>query len=265
MNISKVVVVIGLLTGLLLITSVSAKSGWQFTEQTCITSDGLLLHAWLGVSSGSNKPSPGKHPLFLLLPMMGKSHDSYKSFINELSYFLQSDTLYQKQPLPYLLSFDLRGHGKSTSLNNNTISYRSMSHEDFAKMPQDVAEMTRQVIADTSLHIDTNNIVAIGASIGANTAIMLTRLLPGITKVVMLSPGIDYRGLRPAQALKAFTGRSLIFVSKRDTYSASSSQKLSAVNRRCQLNVFDGKNHGTNIINNNSEAMNKLLRWLFMK
>ena len=261
----KIVSVIGLLTGLLFFSSASAKISWEFIEQTCITSDGLLLHAWLGIPQGKDNISQGKHPLYLLLPMMGKKHDSYEPFINALSDFIQSDSLNKQQPLPYLLSFDLRGHGKSTSLNNNSISYHSMSKEDFAKMPQDVAEMTKQITADTSLHIDTNNIAVIGASIGANTAIMLTKLLPGITKVVMLSPGIDYRGLRPVNALKSFSGKSLIFVSKLDTYSASSSQKLAAANRRCQLNVFEGKEHGTNIINNNSEAMQKLLTWLFIK
>jgi len=39
-------------------------------------------------------------------------------------------------------------------------------------------------------------------------------------------------------------------------YSAASSRKLTALNKeRCTLHIFEGSDHGTDIIDNNSEAM----------
>ena len=84
-----------------------------------------------------------------------------------------------------------------------------------------------------------------------------------MSKVALLSPGEDYRGLKPAEALKKFKGRILIFACEDDKYSAASSRKLAAMNEEhCTLHIFRGPDHGTDIINHNPEAMRVLVDWL---
>ncbi|MCK4372729.1 MAG: hypothetical protein KAW61_06255, partial [candidate division Zixibacteria bacterium] len=111
---------------------------------------------------------------------------------------------------------------------------------------------------------DESGFFVIGASIGANTARMVSELLPSVSKVALLSPGEDYRGLQPAEALKKFKGDILIFACEDDKYSAASSRKLAAMNEEhCTLHIFEGSDHGTDIINNRRlEAMRILVDWL---
>ena len=79
----------------------------------------------------------------------------------------------------------------------------------------------------------------------------------------MLSPGENYRNLIPGESVEKYWSDILIFTAKEDTYSASSSQKLASFNESsCTLQIFDGADHGTDIINNNPEAMKALVDWL---
>ena len=46
-----------------------------------------------------------------------------------------------------------------------------------------------------------------GASIGANLALLDAADDPGVMSVALLSPGIDYRGLRTEAAMKKYAGQ----------------------------------------------------------
>ncbi|NOY89101.1 MAG: hypothetical protein GXO93_06905 [FCB group bacterium] len=228
-------------------------------EITIKTADNLKLYAWL-------TPSPDKHaPLYVLLPMMGRTHTSYNDFIKALYDKLTPSDTGKKamHKIPNILTFDLRGHGKSTTLGKATIGFRSMSPEDFQKYPQDIQEMITHILNDTTYDIDKNNIVVIGASIGANTAIMVPALVKNVKQVVMLSPGENYRSLEPANYLKKYQGKVLICASEEDGYASESSKKLAKLNNNCTLKIYPGSNHGTNIINNHPQTMTYLLDWLF--
>jgi len=226
---------------------------------TIKTSDNLNLYAWL-------TPSPDKHaPLYVLLPMMGRTHTSYNNFIKALYNKLTPSDTGKKiiHLIPNILTFDLRGHGKSTTLGNSTIGFRSMSPKDFQKYPHDVQEMITYILNDTTYNMDNNNIVIIGASIGANTAIMVPPLVKNVKKVVMLSPGENYRSLEPAGYLKNYQGKVLICASEEDGYASESSKALAKLNKNCTLKIYPGSNHGTNIIDNIPDAMEYLLNWLW--
>lgn len=234
------------------------QGGRKFEEQQFTTSDGLTLSAWF-----ASPESDKKAPLVLLLHMLSKTHDSYAPFLDALHKYIQADSTNKNKTLPYILNFDLRGHGKSTTIGDSTFHYRDMSKADFKKIPNDVSRMVLHILADSSLNVDSDNIMIIGASIGANSAVMLTELLPGVSKVIMLSPGENYRGLKPSSAVKSFKGIMLIYTGTEDEYSAISSQKLVDLNKKnCTLRTFKGKDHGTHIINNDPKAMQQLLEWL---
>lgn len=247
-----------LLIGILIINAAQATSPKAVIAQetTITTGDGLELHAWFHPN-----PQDEKAPLILLLPMRSMTHESYQLFIDSLTWRLTSNN---SHPLPYLLSFDLRGHGASTSAGEKKLSYSSMSEEEYARIPGDVRDLATKFISDKSYNIDTTNVIVIGASIGANTAIQLTQLLPAAKTIVALSPGENYLSLKPQEAAAKFTGRMLIMAGQEDKYSASSSVQLVALNsKRIELEMFASGDHGTSIINNDPAAMTKLLDWLY--
>ena len=168
--------------------------------------------------------------------------------------------------MPTVLSFDLRGHGKSIHTTNRTLDANSMGDEQFLKMPRDIQQAVRAELNDKSLGVDTNNIIVIGASIGANTAAMLTELFPNVKRVALLSPGKSYKGLEPGRAVEKFKGRILIMSSKGDVYATTSSEYLAGLNKEhCALQWFAGENHGTEIIRENKAAMHDLIEWVMKK
>ena len=78
-----------------------------------------------------------------------------------------------------------------------------------------------------------NRIGIAGASIGANLAILFAAGDPTVRSLVLLSPGIDYRGLRPEAAMKKYGDRpALLVASQEDNYSTNSARQLAQVGRR---------------------------------
>ncbi|MFH1699499.1 MAG: alpha/beta fold hydrolase [Candidatus Zixiibacteriota bacterium] len=216
-------------------------------------SDGLMLHAWLTEASIDTTKKNFKPGLALLLPMMSKTYQSYDPFtakLNEMGYAT--------------LAFDLRGHGQSTQIGNKKISFSSMDNSEFVKMPSDIKEF----FADfKSKHPDSYNydeVIVIGASIGANTAGILLNE-NWVTRSVLLSPGKDYRGLIPGDVLHQEKMIKPIYIaaSADDKYSTESSQWLfDNYNGLKVFKKYPGQNHGTNILHYVPDADKELLEWL---
>lgn len=229
------------------------------THITVRTSDGLELHAWMEPS-----PAEGEAPLVVMLPMMGKTFRSWTTFIDSTrAYFQTHDTGTGLGPFPHFLRLDLRGHGESIVMNDeDTVSFSSMGEADFAKMPSDIAAMVTKVRKDYGDRI--SQVYIVGASIGANAAMMSTMILPDIDKVALLSPGVDYRGLKPMNAFRKFDGGVLMMVSRGDVNSYESCQTLAtSKDKGWILKAYPGDLHGTALINADGRAMTFLLNWLF--
>jgi len=220
--------------------------------------DSLKLHTWISRPM-VNDPAP----LLVLLPMRAQDHRSYDDFRAAI---MKRAVGFGKDKIawPYVVAFDLRGHGRSKERGDKEVHFRDMPDEEYVKIPLDVGKTVAAILADSSYLIDHDRVMVVGASIGANSAIMLTEYLPGISKVAMLSPGLKYRGLEPEAAFAAFEGDITIYASVDDRYSFSSAKHLATINEeRCTLEEFYGSEHGTDIINTYPEAMQKLINWLF--
>lgn len=225
-----------------------------------IKSDSLRLYGDLHVP-----PILGNRPLLIALHMNRSNSQSYHDFISFVDDNFCGGNPAKVLYCPYIVAFDLRGHGRSTTKGQNTTTYKNRDENEYKKIPSDIAYAVNEMLSDTSLNIDTNRIYVIGASVGANVAIMLTEHLPIVSKVVMLSPGEKYIGLEPARALKQFDGEVLIFAGKEDNYSYHSSQNFAKIDTtRIELEVLETGNHGTNIINNDSTAMKRMVNWLLL-
>jgi len=227
-------------------------------EITAATSDDLTMHGWFTPS-----PDAGA-PLVVMLPMMGRAHDSYAPLVHGLYVAASKASIAgQKTSIPNILTVDLRGHGESVISGKDTLSFQTMPDAQFKKYPDDVKTLIDRLLADKSLRINRQGIILVGASIGANTAIMTAPLLKGVTKVAMLSPGLDYHSLKPAEAMKEFTGKVFVGACENDSYAAESSTSLTEMApEHTVIHIYLGHDHGTNIILNNKKAMSQLADWL---
>lgn len=128
--------------------------------------------------------------------MLGHNRNDWNGFASTLS---------NKTNDYAVLSIDLRGHGESTtSQNGNTIlSFQSFTPDDFNKMIMDVKAAKQFLV--TQKNINPNNVAIVGASIGANVALNYAAASdPSIKVVVLLSPGLDYKGVTTSDAIKQY-------------------------------------------------------------
>jgi len=196
----------------------------------------------------------------ILLHMLGRNRNDWNDFASTLS---------NKNNDYAVLSIDLRGHGESTSQNGNTIiSFQSFTPNDFNKMVMDV-KAARQFLV-TQKNVNPNNIAIVGASIGANVALNYAASDPSIKAVVLLSPGLDYKGVTTSDAIKQYKGPIYIATAAKDPIAGNDPQTLCNEIINCannnRLHIYqDSNSHGTDMFSDSSlqPPLDKLIiSWL---
>lgn len=153
------------------------------------------------------------------------------------------------------LAIDLRGHGASGPLPEGT------SFDNLTGMVADV-KAARAFLA-TRHEVSPNRIGIAGASIGANLAILYAAGDPTVRSLALLSPGLDYRGLRPEAALRKYGDRpALLVASREDSYATNSARQLakSGPGER-DLRILDGAGHGTAMLGRQADLTASLVDW----
>jgi dienelactone hydrolase len=186
-------------------------------------------------------------PAAILLHMLGKDRSSWDMFPETLA---QSGFV--------VLAIDLRGHGESVLQNGKPISYQSFTSDDLNKMSLDV-KAAKQFLTESGSSnstvkngpkVDPNRITLVGASIGANVAVNYAASDSTVSGVVLLSPGLDYRGVRTSEAIKLVKSPVLIITAKGDSIAGDGPQQLCA-EIRCgdeNFKVYQGSTkHGTEL------------------
>lgn len=92
------------------------------------------------------------------------------------------------------LAIDLRGHGESIHAKDHPpLDARTFSDEENLSSMEDVRGAYEWI---RRRGIDREQIVLIGASIGANLALRFLTEYPTVTGAALLSPGLNYHGVR---------------------------------------------------------------------
>ena len=183
-------------------------------------------------------PNKAGSPAIILLHMLRRTRTDWDS----VAKWLQKNSY-------TVITIDSRGHGQSTG------DWEKFTPSDFSKMTLDVAA-AKSVLENQGA--DVKRLAIIGASIGANTAYNYAVEDPDVKTVVLLSPGLEYRGVKLSATKlgKPF----LVVASKEDQYSAQSAQEL-AKNNNANLITYENAGHGTNMFVKNDLAP-KMLDWL---
>jgi dienelactone hydrolase len=153
------------------------------------------------------------------------------------------------------LAIDLRGHGESSG------GLEGGEAPDYSTLVRDVAAARRYLVSRGD--VQQSHIGIVGASIGANLAVLQASLDPSIVSLALLSPSLDYRGLRIEAAMKKYGGRpALLVASDEDPYalrSAKDLQKAGAGTR--ELLVLNHAGHGTVMLSRDSDLARALVDW----
>ncbi|MBU0952999.1 MAG: lysophospholipase [Nanoarchaeota archaeon] len=229
-----------LLVALILVALVAGctQGGGTVSEQVQFqTLDGFEIH-------GTFYANPEK-PGLILLPMLGETQSSWNQFVPYLTNDFQ------------VLVIDLRGHGKSTKQNGQGKSWNLFLENDFKNMVFDVAA-AKQFLQQRGV----TSIGIMGASIGANVAL---NEVTNVDALVLLSPGLDYKGVKTLEAVKLYTKPLLIIASEDDPSSAAASRQLYNASplspEQKELVVMQAAGHGTAMLF--KETTNQvILSWL---
>ncbi|MAG39145.1 hypothetical protein CMO90_03595, partial [Candidatus Woesearchaeota archaeon] len=149
----------------------------------------------------------------------------------------------------HVISIDLRGHGFSD------LKWEQFSSNDFNKMIMDVEAASKFLKAK-----GVKDINIIGASIGANIALKYASKNEYVKNLVLLSPGMNYRGVSIVESIKNYKNPILIINSEQDNLDEVERIYELVVGEK-KLQLYSGSQHGTKMLS--SDGLNDLiLNWL---
>lgn len=161
----------------------------------------------------------------------------------------------------HVLAVDLRGHGTSAG---GPFGFKQMNEVEFRKTDQDVAASVSDLRQRPG--VDGSRIALVGASIGANAAVIRCTQDPNIKAVVALSPGRTYRGINAEAALPGCKAPMFFVVSENDTYAANSARVMAkAAGDLVELKVLKGQEHGTNMLKSSKDLAGLMKEFLDSK
>ena len=163
------------------------------------------------------------------------------------------------------LAIDLRGHGES---DGGPDGYKSFADSQHQKSILDLEAAANYLIKERQATSD--KIIFIGASIGANLSLQYISEHSEFKTAVLLSPGLNYRGIKTESLAKNLrAGQKVFFVSSRDDgENAEENQKLyqsvpAGVEK--EIKIYEAVGHGTTILENEQELKNLILEFLGVK
>ncbi len=223
-----------------------ARPAGQARPVSLTTSDGLRLHAvyWAGKDGGMG---------VVLVHMASRSSEDWRRLAERLA-----------NNGVHAIAVDLRGHGKSTTNSaGQPLTYDALTTEDFQAMVADVGAAVRFLRDETTANPD--KILLLGASLGANLAIQYAAGDAKIANVMLLSPGLEYKGVTSENAVERYGDRPLfIAVSKEDRFAAKSALVLDALAKgKKYLKIYSGAGHGTKMLSREPSLEPTLFKWMY--
>ncbi|HEX5473562.1 MAG TPA: alpha/beta fold hydrolase [Vicinamibacterales bacterium] len=152
-----------------------------------------------------------------------------------------------------VLAFDLRGHGESGGARPEDGHYEGF-------LP-DVAAARRFVASRAD--VVASRVALCGASMGANLIVLDATAHPGPAGLILLSPSMDYRGLRIAAAVRKYPGPMLMVAGEDDPYASRSMREIvKAGGGVRETLLLPGAGHGTAMLARRPELIPALVDWL---
>jgi len=153
------------------------------------------------------------------------------------------------------LTIDLRGHGESGG------AMEGGETPDYSALVRDVSAARRYLASRGE--VQQSRVGIAGASIGANLAVLAAVGDATIASLALLSPSLDYRGLRIEAAVRKYGSRPALLVSSDDdpyaTRSVHDLQKAGGGTREAV--VLSQAGHGTVMLGRDQDLARMLVDW----
>lgn len=170
------------------------------------------------VFSDAENANIKKHPLVILVHGLSDTHLAWGDF---------PATLVKAGYAVFAL--DLRGHGKSTeTVHHNKVTWHFFEVEHWKKLSLDMNQVMQffQHSKDYPA-IDSKSVALIGEKLGANVVVpSAVAQEKAVKTIVLISPGLNYKGLIPSQSIIDFDNSVLLIADKYDAYSMRSTERL---------------------------------------
>lgn len=196
--------------------------------------DGTPLAAML--YEASNRPAPG----VVLVHMLGRSKDEWSALADRI-----------QDAGATVLALDLRGHGSSGG-NGATL----------APMASDVRAALDWLSARPGVRPD--SLAIVGASLGANLAAVVAADATAVRGVALLSPSLDYRGVRVDRAVVRKLGDRPVWLaaSTDDPYALRTVKELASGTGPREQRLSGARAHGTALLSSDPDLARALVDWL---
>jgi pimeloyl-ACP methyl ester carboxylesterase len=198
--------------------------------------DGLVLQATF--YGAPVRPAPG----VLMLHQRGGDRTTWHDLAQRL------------QAAGYaVLTVDLRGHGATGGA------------QDWTLAPGDVRAVWTQL--GQLPGVLSTQMIVIGASVGANLGLSVCAESPGCVAAVLLSPGLDYRGITTADAMAGMGVRPvLIAASENDNNNPADSLTLDSMAAGDhRLVIYPAAGHGTAMFAAEPGLIDLITQWLLAR
>lgn len=185
----------------------------------------------------------GSAPAVILVHMLNRSRRDWDSFASRLAFAGVG-----------ALAIDLRGHGDSHHPRPDP------ANPDYSAMVRDIVSARRYLASRGD--VAPSRIGLVGASLGANLA-ALAAADGSFVSLALLSPSLDYRGLRIEAAIKKYGKRPLLLVaSDDDPYARRSALELQKSSGAAELLTLNAAGHGTRMFDRAPELPQAIIEFL---
>jgi alpha-beta hydrolase superfamily lysophospholipase len=217
-------------------------------EVTVMTPDSLEL---VGNLYWPKSAKPTKLPLVVLLHQTAETHGAWKNLVDVLC---GSDFA--------VFAMDLRGYGYSiydfrTGRNRPPSTFYIGEQ---ARYPADIRLLVKKLFTEHGKMLDSTRIGVVGAELGGNAGLLYAVDEPGVRFTALISPGLEYSGLKIAAAIRDYGERPLFMATaKLDIYSMESLNLLSdVVPRVLDVAVFDTYRYGNALVDTEPQLVRML-------
>jgi acylglycerol lipase len=176
----------------------------------------------------------------VLVHMLGRSKDEWVSIADRL-----------QAAGVTALAVDLRGHGRSGG--------------NGSELPAMVGDVQAAVSYLSGLAgVRPGAIAVVGASLGANLAALAASESAAVRAVALISPSLDYRGLRLDSSTMKKIGERPVWMaaSTEDAYALRTVKELAAGRPLLQQHLSSVRGHGTALVSADQALASALVDWL---
>lgn len=195
-----------------------------------------------------------KYPLVILLHGLNRSYDAWADLpvtLTKAGYAV--------------FALDLRGHGKSTTTTwKRRVSWRYLTPEQWKAMHRDIGQVI-QFFKKGEIYpeVDGSHVALVGEKLGANIATFAAKYNQEVQTLVLISPGLEFKGIDASRGLLEYDKNTLIMSNQDSKESHNQARHLyNWITGPKTLQVYEKIGEGADMLTNQPSVNEQIREWL---